>query len=57
VSRTLKDGYSPEDSPLEAYTYTVEGPQAVYDLSDGNWEVESVQEIQKMLDVANFSEI
>ena len=57
VSRTLKDGYSPEYSPLEAYTYTVEGPQAVYDLSDGNWEVESVQEIQKMLDVANFSEI
>lgn len=57
VSRVLKDGYSSGDSPLEAYDYTVQGPQALYDESDKDWEVESVQEIQKMLDVANFSEI
>ena len=57
VSRTLKDGYSPDDSPLEAYNYTVQGPQSVYDESDKDWEVESVQEIQKMLDISNFSKI
>lgn len=57
VSRTLKDGYSPDDSPLEAYNYTVQGPQALYDESNKDWEVESVQEIQKMLDTSNFSEI
>lgn len=57
VSRTLKDGYSSDDSPLEAYTYTIQGPQALYDEGDKDWEVESVQEIQKMLDTSNFSEI
>lgn len=57
VSRTLKDGYSSEDSPLEAYDYTVQGPQALYDEGDKGWEVESVQEIQKMLDISNFSKI
>lgn len=57
VSRTLKDGYSSEDSPLEAYDYTVQGPQALYDEGDKDWEVESVQEIRKMLDISNFSKI
>ena len=57
VSRTLKDGYSSEDSPLEAYDYTVQGSQALYDASDKDWEVESIQEIQKMLDISNFSKI
>ena len=57
VSRALKDGYSYDDSPLEAYNYIVQGPQAIYDESDKDWEVESVQEIQKMLDISNFSKI
>lgn len=57
VSRTLKDGYSSGDSPLEAYDYTVQGTQALYDASDEDWEVESVQEIKKMLDISNFSKI
>ena len=57
VSRTLKDGYSHDDSPLEAYNYIVQGPQALYDEGDKDWEVESVQEIQKMLDISNFSKI
>ena len=57
VSRTLKDGYSSEGSPLEAYDYTVQSSQALYDESDKDWEVESVQEIQKMLDISNFSKI
>ena len=57
ISRVLKDGYSSEDSPLEAYDYTVQGPQALYDESDKDWEVESVQEIQKMLDISNISKI
>ena len=57
VSRVLKDGYSPDDSPLEAYDYIIEGPQVIYDETDKDWEVESVQEIQKMLDLSNFSKI
>ena len=57
VSRVLKDGYSPDDSPLEAYDYIIEGPQVIYDEADKDWEVESVQEIQKMLDISNFSKI
>lgn len=57
VSRALKDGYSSGDSPLEAYDYTVQGTQALYDASDEDWEVESVQEIKKMLDISNFSKI
>ena len=57
VSRVLKDGYSSGDSPLEAYDYIVQGPQALYDESDKDWEVESAQEIQKMLDISNFSKI
>ena len=57
VTRVLKDGYSPDDSPLEAYDYIVEGPQVIYDEVDKDWEVESVQEIQKMLDFSNFSKI
>ena len=57
ISRVLKDGYSPDDSPLEAYNYIVEGSQALYDESDKDWEVESVQEIKKMLELSNFSKI
>ena len=57
VSRVLKDGYSPDDSPLEAYDYIIEGPQATYDEADEDWEVESVQEVRRMLDISNFSKI
>jgi hypothetical protein len=53
--RKLKDGYNPTDNPLEAYTYITEGPQALYDFNNQEWEEESVREIHKMLDSSNFS--